>query len=337
MYIIPAVLLMIASCGGNPSLTINGKTDGEAENVIILSGKDTLATVPVVDGAFTASVPVEKPGFLYIMEGGRRAGAVVAEAGTVDFEKAGTNFTISGTSLNDIYNAYRVESAKISDEYYSTEDPALQEAAEKKMEKLDNDFFENNVSNWLGVYALSSLQYGMTGEELEEALARLDPKFAEDNTYIKLKEKAEILKKTAVGMPYIEIALPSPDGEEIKLSDVIAANKYVLIDFWASWCGPCMGEVPFLVQDYADYHAKGFEIYGVSLDRTKEAWTGAIENKNLSWIHVSDIKYWECAAAKAYGVNAIPSNYLVDNNGTIVAVDLRGEKLSEKLAELLGE
>ena len=142
-------------------------------------------------------------------------------------------------------------------------------------------------------------------------------------------------KKAADTQKCLEIELNNPDGKAIKLSDTYKKNKYTLIDFWASWCGPCMGEVPYLVDAYAEYHSKGFEIYGVSLDREKDPWVNAISKNKMDWKHVSDLKFWDCVAARAYNVNSIPANYLVDSKGNIVARNLRGPALSQTLSKLL--
>ena len=127
-------------------------------------------------------------------------------------------------------------------------------------------------------------------------------------------------------------------GETISLKSVIEnpANKYVLLDFWASWCGPCMGEVPSLLKAYAAYKSKGFEIFGCSLDSDGDSWKKAVSTNKMDWIHVSDLKYWDNAGAEEYGVRSIPANYLIDcSNGTIVASNLRGSALEEQLAKLL--
>ena len=113
------------------------------------------------------------------------------------------------------------------------------------------------------------------------------------------------------------------------------ANKYVLLDFWASWCGPCMGEVPHLKKTYDEFHKKGFEIFGVSLDRDRDKWLDAVKQNNMNWIHVSSLDAFGNAAAEAYAVQAIPTNLLIDAEGKIVAKNLRGEELYEKIAELL--
>ena len=129
--------------------------------------------------------------------------------------------------------------------------------------------------------------------------------------------------------------LNSPDGKEIKLSEVVAGNKYTLLDFWASWCPPCMAELPYLKASYAEYHDKGFEIYGVSYDEDGAAWRGAISDNGMNWVHVSALKGWDCPTQALYGVSSIPRSYLIDSKGNIVAQNLRGEALEAKLAELL--
>lgn len=138
------------------------------------------------------------------------------------------------------------------------------------------------------------------------------------------------------GQKYKEIAgLKSPAGKEVLLSKVVAENKYTLLDFWASWCGPCMAELPYLSAAYQAWHEKGFEIYGVSYDDDRAAWQNAIRDGKMGWVHVSSLKGWECPTQALYGVNSIPRNYLIDRKGNIVAENLRGEALERKLAELL--
>lgn len=130
-----------------------------------------------------------------------------------------------------------------------------------------------------------------------------------------------------------DIVLPSPQGDTIKLSST--RGSVVLLDFWASWCSPCRQENPNLVKAYQLYHKRGFQIYQVSLDKTKEAWVNGIEEDQLGkWIHVSDIQYWNSAAVKLYRIESIPSNFLLDKEGRIIATDLRGDALQNKLAEL---
>ncbi len=139
--------------------------------------------------------------------------------------------------------------------------------------------------------------------------------------------------KTGIGAVAPEIALPNPDGDTIRLSST--RGKYVLLDFWAAWCDPCRRENPNLVEAYETYKQKGFEIYQVSLDKTREAWLNGIsEDKTGDWIHVSDLKYWSSEVVPLYGFPSIPANYLLDTEGRIIANDLRGEALTQKLDEI---
>ena len=156
---------------------------------------------------------------------------------------------------------------------------------------------------------------------------------------VRLKENAEQMIKTDIGQPFIDIAQPNADGEQVSLESVVRnpANKYVLLDFWASWCGPCMGEVPHLKKTYDEFRKKGFEIYGVSFDEDRGDWLGAVEQNDMNWLHVSEGKGFDNQAAKDYAIQGIPSNFLIDGQGTIVARNLRGEALYEKISELLAQ
>ena len=138
----------------------------------------------------------------------------------------------------------------------------------------------------------------------------------------------------SIGQEAPEIDLPAPDGKQMKLSSL--RGNYVLLDFWASWCGPCRQENPNLVLNYSKYKNKGFKIFQVSLDQTAEAWNKAIKADKLNWNHVSDLQYWNCAAAQRYGVQSIPSNFLLDPEGKIIATDLRGDQLGSELSKIYG-
>lgn len=138
---------------------------------------------------------------------------------------------------------------------------------------------------------------------------------------------------SSVGAKAVDFTLPDVNGKPVSLSSY--KGKYVLIDFWASWCGPCRQENPNVVKAYNSFKSKGFDVLGVSLDRDKEDWTKAIAKDNLTWTHVSDLKYWDNEVAKLYGVQAIPANFLLDKEGNIIGKNLRGEALEAKLKEVM--
>lgn len=142
----------------------------------------------------------------------------------------------------------------------------------------------------------------------------------------------EINEVVEIGAIAPDIALPCPAGDTVTLNSL--RGKYVLLDFWASWCRPCRVENPSLVKYYEKYHEKGFEIFQVSLDKKKESWIEAIEKDKLSWIHVSDLQYWNSAPAELYKVQSIPASFLLDKQGKIIATNLRGDALEAKLSEL---
>ncbi|KUG08871.1 TlpA disulfide reductase family protein [Solirubrum puertoriconensis] len=148
-----------------------------------------------------------------------------------------------------------------------------------------------------------------------------------------LVQKLEPLRKTAIGTVAPDIQLPTPDGKSVALSSL--RGKYVLLDFWASWCGPCRQENPNVVRTFDKYKSKNFTVFGVSLDQDKNKWVKAIDNDKLAWTHVSDLKGWQSAAGQAYGIQSIPMNFLLDPQGKIIAKNLRGPALDEKLAQLI--
>lgn len=141
------------------------------------------------------------------------------------------------------------------------------------------------------------------------------------------------IRGISVGDVAPDFSLNDPDGKQIALSSL--RGKYVLLDFWASWCGPCRKENPNVVRLYQQYKEKNFEIYGVSLDKDRNAWIKAIKDDNLTWVHGSDLKYWSSDVAVQYGVNGIPATYLLDQEGRVIAKNLRGAALEKKLEELL--
>ncbi len=179
---------------------------------------------------------------------------------------------------------------------------------------------QTGKSPLMATYAKKYME--MYGAKYPEAAAQLD----------------KVIKASASMMPGAEapdFTMNTPDGQPLSLKDL--RGKVLLIDFWASWCGPCRRENPNVVKAYHKYHDKGFDVLGVSLDRDKKRWLDAIKKDGLIWHHVSDLKGWSNEAAKLYGVRSIPHTVLLDKNGKIIARNLRGQALEQKLAEIFGE
>lgn len=165
--------------------------------------------------------------------------------------------------------------------------------------------------------------------EIADRLGKDRPKHPQVRQFINNLQRLQGVNEGAMAP---EINLATPEGPNLALSSL--RGKYVLIDFWASWCGPCRRENPNVVKTYAAYKDKGFEIFGVSLDQSREAWLKAIETDKLVWKHVSDLQYWSSAGAQAYQVNSIPQTFLLDPDGRIIAKGLRGAALDQYLAKL---
>jgi peroxiredoxin len=175
----------------------------------------------------------------------------------------------------------------------------------------------------------------MEPDEIEADIKSLDTNVAKIQIIKDMSSRVKELKNVAVGQKAPDFTLNDVNGTPLSLSSKFG-SKLLLIDFWASWCHPCRMENPNVVKVYNEFHKKGFDVIGVSLDRSKEDWVKAIADDKLTWTHVSDLKYWDNAAAKLYAVNSIPANFLLDENGVIIAKNLREGDLYNKVKEILG-
>lgn len=194
------------------------------------------------------------------------------------------------------------------------------------------DFISKNPGSIASYFLVTQLQPEEDAESymlVAEELARKYPEFE----YLKiLEQQVGFLKLAGVGTIAPELNFPSPTGEMIALTSL--RGKYVLVDFWASWCRPCREENPNTVKLYNAYHDQGFEVYGYSLDEEKNAWVKAIEEDGITWVQTSDLKGWNAEGSFAYGVQAIPATYLIDPDGRIIAKNIKGFELETKLSEI---
>ena len=190
-----------------------------------------------------------------------------------------------------------------------------------------------NTDKYSSIMAIQSLEPDDNVEIYKALDAGLSKKFPNDRNVMMFHDVVIRSLSTSIGQIAPDIILPSPDGKEIALSSL--RGKVVLIDFWASWCGPCRKEMPNVIKAYAKHKEKGFEVYGVSLDQDRDRWIEAIAKDGMTWPQVSDLKYWQSEAAKMYNVQSIPYTVLIDKEGKIIDKNLRGEALDKKLDEIL--
>jgi len=272
-----------------------------------------------------------------------------------------SNYTITGTldspviesdskAQNDL-NAYNEQLRPITEKMSAmvtelrkgpnAENPeafeALREAYFKlyeQQDEIDSVYIAENPSSFATVLALRNTFYMLDTEQLDAALARLDAPLQEMEEYKYMYGKLERMKAVSIGKKYTDFGLETPEGKLLKVSDV-HNGSVLLIDFWASWCGPCRRANPEVVEIYNFYHEQGFEILGVSLDRDSASWVKAIADDQLTWNHISDLEYWNSEGAILYGVPAIPHTVLIDREGIITAKNLHGEKLREAIESLL--
>jgi len=237
------------------------------------------------------------------------------------------------------------KSAELNKEYselYKKKDQAGMDRLEAEFDKLtasknikNKQYLSDNPASPIAMFIFRQFAgYDINADEAEPVFLSLSEKLRSGPAGKEMAEKIEIAKKTGVGRMAMDFTQNDTLGNPVSLSSF--KGKHVLIDFWASWCGPCRQENPNVVKAFNNYKEKGFTVLGVSLDQpnAKDKWMKAIHDDNLTWTHVSDLKFWKNEVAVQYGIQAIPQNYLIDPQGKIIGKNLRGEALNKKLEEI---
>lgn len=356
-------LLAFFSCGEkvdktDGKVTISGKIENSPAGVVVLS-QFTDARPKVLDtltldgqGKFSYDVELTAPTFYELNLYGQKSVRLALLSDDVDvaydFSKPET-IVIEGST--DTQEMLKIE--KLMEDYQAKVN-ALNESYYEAMSSKDNETIkniqteamalENNQSNevkkvinsmgdsFASLAAIGLLNPKNEFQFMDSLVAKLDERYPETKAIIQIKQQLDEMRALSMGQIAPDIEMENPEGEMKKLSDL--RGKYVMIDFWAAWCKPCREENPNVVRLYNQYKDKGFEVFGVSLDRTKEDWVKAIKDDGLTWTQVSDLKYFNSAASQLYQINAIPATYLLDPEGKIIGKDLRGPSLESKLAEI---
>ena len=360
-----SIVALLASCKPEVknAFVIDGTVDTTVSGYVLLQKRVegpmvTIDSVQLTEkGTFRFEGTVGYPEVYYLNIPSTRSSVpffiepapIIVNIITKDIDKT----KITGSKTQTEYDAYLDKldlfSKKIRDNYQLYN--MAQEAGETEKVKyfdslitvLDNertqfskDYVLQNKSSFISPYIIYRNSYAYELEELETALGGFDTALSHSVYTGFAEDYLATLKRVAIGKPYVPFSMPDSAGTAVALSDQVGKG-YLLVDFWASWCAPCREENPNLVKLYSEYHERGFDIFGVSFDTKRDRWLQAIEDDGLTWGHVSDLKGWENAAGKLYGIRSIPSNVLLDSNGVIIAKNLRGDDLRARLAEIWPE
>jgi len=345
------------------NLTISGTIANPEAEYVYLSELGANVMVPVdsakisSNNSFLISTNIDKTNFFQLSNGGKQYTILVLEPNEVvevdvDAQKMMQPTNVSGSPISMqfysmLQNVNRFDAAqqRLNAEYQKYVGTAKQDSVgqvlSRQYESLNKQKEEYLIQEISTNPSLASLIF-LDKIDIDQNLdlyVKVDKELSAkypDNLFVKdIHAKVEAKMKLAPGSEAPEINLPDPEGNNIALSSL--KGKVVLIDFWASWCSPCRRENPNNVKLYEKYKSKGFEIYGVSLDKERSSWVKAIKEDKLTWIHVSDLRYWQSVAAKKYGVGSIPFTVLIDREGKVIEVGLRGAALEQKLEQIFGE
>ncbi|MDZ7742804.1 MAG: TlpA disulfide reductase family protein [Bacteroidota bacterium] len=269
----------------------------------------------------------------------------IDSSGNIESELSGSKAHADYQALSEQYSSFDETDREIYNVYYKSG----QEQENQEYLDIADSLWENNrlaridflvskmkedPDNIASAYMINRNSYLLELDDLGEIVNSIDASIQASQDVKKLNDRLAVLKRVDIGQPIVDFTMEDTAGNPVKLS-AQTGKDYLLVDFWASWCAPCRQENPNIVAIYQDYKDKGFSVFGVSLDKDRDKWIKAIHDDNLSWDHVSDLVGWQNKAAQLYGVRSIPHSVLVDPEGIIIARNLRGEELREKVAELL--
>ncbi len=353
IYLVAAAL--ISSCaGGGASFNITGAIKGvvAGDSVMLFEYANKKSETPLVADRVTAdsiivlSTEVKEPQVAQLLKvkgtTNVNYGAIFLEDGQVGISlvEETQSIVFKGTPLNNVYTEYKLARAALRALRDTLEtDHTITESQRKVLREeniaqqlaLASSAVDANIDNVVGAYIFVSdempeLDFG----KIEERMSQFSDQLKEHKFMVELSDLITDKASTAVGRPYFDIKLQNRDGKALSVSELLDQGNYVLIDFWASWCVPCMEEMPYLKEAYAEFGDKGFEIYAVSMDSNRNKWLEAVD-ESMPWVNV--IRSSTSTATKDYDVKTIPLNFLISPKGKIVAKNLRGEELKRVLGQ----
>lgn len=335
------------------SYTVHGDIAGLKTPYIYLSVGGKRDSASVKEGKFSYKGTTTGPELMYFTDQATFGESVYVENTPVVIKgklSASKDFVVTGGKTQQELNVLRemekpvtLKLQSLYKEYDLAEkgkDSAAIKRIEAQLDRLDKEkdqltkaFVTSHPKSYVSIDQIKNMGYSSDYLELEKLFQSLSPALRASTSGKKLETTLAVLKRGGNGQKMIDFTQNDLSGKPVSFSSM--KGKYVLVDFWASWCGPCRAENPNVVKAYQKYSPKGFTVLGVSLDDNAEKWKKAVADDKLDWTQVSDLKGWKNEVSTYYGLQGIPANYLVDPNGVIIARNLRGADLERKLEELL--
>ena len=361
IFVLLAVVALLSSCADKNAYTISATFSGRAETkdstkVYLYQdprGEVVLDSTLLKGGKFEIKGIQQKPVMGYVgmlvADSYPMMLPLVLEPGNIVIVMD-EKISVSGTPLNDKMKAEndlieqkftelnKIYNAGLPSINTDEDQQALEQEIKEGQQKIVDglvDFVKENIDNPLGAYFFINSAEMLEIDQQKEIIALMPEESRSDEFIHRIEQQIKTMEQTMVGQKFVDVKGISLDGTEASLSDYAGKGKVVLVDFWASWCGPCIAELPNVKKAYEAYKNKGFEIVGISLDKDKDAWLGATQKHEIKWPQFSNLQGWDEPAARAYAVSSIPHTILLDKDGTIIEKNLRGEQIENKLKELL--
>ena len=328
---------VMTACQEKNTFTLTGRFADHAYDGKILYLKqldsayrisEVFDSTKVENGKFLFKNIVKKSPVVFLEIQAEYREAIIAEKGNIE-----VNFdsvlkpTIKGSPLSDQYQQIQTKVADVVNRKDTTQ----------KIEDIIYNFIKPQIATPVGQFFFLDCLNMLDDSRKKELISLTTPDFKNIGIVQELQKRIEVREATVVGKQFTDVKGFNLAGKEVKLSDYAGKGKVVLVDFWASWCGPCRQAMPDLVATYQKYKNKGLEIVGISLDSNKDAWAKATEDLKISWPQFSNLKGWEEDCAVTYGVNSIPHTMLIDKDGKIIARGLGEDELNIRLEESLGK